>query len=270
MLLFALLVLLLSHVACGGPIVSAVRELDEGTFNALINDAERDALIIVVLDGPSRSRADELLDALYTRLGDSSGITLAVWDSSKGGRGSLPPGVLLHTHSHDGEGDEEDVALMEVLLFPAGGREPTRYAFAHDPLCAPIPVPGEDKVEHVHADAPTVAGMQRWLRGVTTFPSDVPTLTCVGGWCGGGGAQLLGGCSGSCLHCRCFTRHPTPMQPRGDLGRERGGAVSGRRWGPGGPPPDARGNQDCPRDDQSCSRCGTRRERSTHAALWGS
>ena len=181
---------LLAALACSSwssaaPIVSPVRELDAATFSALINDAERDALVVVVLDRDARALTDALLDALWQKLGDSSGITLAVWDSTTSGRGTLPPGVILHTHSHDGEGEEEDVARLEVLLFPAGGREPARYAFAHDPLCAPLPAPagtgGDDDAsgEHVHADVPTVAGLQRWLRGVTSFPSDVPPLTCV-------------------------------------------------------------------------------------------
>ena len=176
-----------------------VNELDASSFASLLNDAERDHLILVVLSSEGRPRADAILDGLSVKLRSHASITLSVWDSTQGGRGSLPPGVELHSH-----GDDDDTHV-EVLLFPAGGREPTRYSFAHDPLSEPPPKGSDvdaDTAEdaHFHALAPSISGVQRWLRGVTTFPSDVPTLTLAEIWAGreselfsavGGGLEAL-------------------------------------------------------------------------------
>ena len=147
-----------------------VRELDGTGFSAAVNDAEIDTLVLFVTTSAPASRAASatMIDALAARLPDSSTKVFS-YDVMLHG---WPAG--LHTHA------TEDA---ELILFPAGGREPSRYEFAHDPLSA---TPGgggggggaaaDGPEGHAHASRPSVIGALRWLRTASSFPATVPEV----------------------------------------------------------------------------------------------
>ena len=104
----------------------AVTELDGTTLWALISDSpEKDVLIFFINSRAAAAPLRAHTEALSRRLGlgaAGGAFSLALYDVPMHG---WPSG--LHVHM-DAEGDSA------VILFPAGGREPHRYDFAHDPL----------------------------------------------------------------------------------------------------------------------------------------
>ena len=164
--------LLLTTVRCG------VQELDASTlWTAVSSDQERD-LIVFFATAASMAALRSHVDALSRKLNVTQGsaFSLGLFDVHLHG---WPQGL----HVHDaGEG--------AVILFPAGGREPVRYDYAHDPLSYPLgesaPSPEEEEEvvgadgharhAHRHAAAPTVAGTLRWLKRHASYPSEVPLV----------------------------------------------------------------------------------------------
>lgn len=169
-----------------------VRELDASSFSTVVSDSETDTLVLF-FDAPSadsRAASIAMMDSLAGRLKDTS---TAAYTYDVKELGGYPAG--LHVHSHGSE--------AELILFPAGGREPTRYSFAHDPLSqtdagARAPRGGSGGAEdagaegagaedehdehdhehddHAHATRPSVIGALRWLKTASSFPASIPSL----------------------------------------------------------------------------------------------
>jgi hypothetical protein len=166
---------LLTAARCRG-----VQEFDASTlWTAVEKDQERDLVVFFATaasSAPLRAHVDTLARKLKLDA-PASAFSLGLFDVHLHG---WPKG--LHVHGA-GEG--------AVILFPAGGREPVRYDFQHDPLSYPLggdgAAPPEEEVEevdedghavhkHSHAPAPTVAGTLRWLRRHSSYPSEVPEV----------------------------------------------------------------------------------------------
>ena len=199
--LAAFLALLLSSTPTTA---SSVTELDSSTLWTLIsNSPDRDVLIFFVGSHAAAAPLRAHTEALARRLGlgAAPAFSLALYDVHLHG---WPAGLHVHL---DADGDSA------VILFPAGGREPSVYDFAHDPLSYPLAESqgaadggeqgrgskGEETEEgevgaagehhrshdshhhhhhhgHSHALAPTLAGTLRWLRAHSSYPSEVPQV----------------------------------------------------------------------------------------------
>ncbi len=156
---------------------ASVSELDVSAFTAVLNDADADHLILFT----KTSKCASVMDALALRLSDAS-TRLYTYDVIR--NGGWPSGL----HVHNG-GDSE----CDLILFPAGGREPAVYNFAHDPLSTAHAEsqhqhprdddgddahhPHDDDGEHKHATRPSVVGSLRWLKTASSFPATVPGLS---------------------------------------------------------------------------------------------
>ena len=164
----------------------SVRELDAVSFQTVVSDAETDSLVLFThtTTAESRKACLAMMDALAARLKDGSSALFTYDVKSLGG---WPAG--LHVHSeHESE--------ASLLIFPAGGREPARYEFSHDPLSVSAEereahgrerdlnaaVGGGDRdgddehAGHLHAVRPSVVGALRWLRRVSSFPATIPEV----------------------------------------------------------------------------------------------
>jgi len=172
---------LLSKAWCG------VQEFDASTlWTAVEKDQERDLVVFFATAASAalqRAHVDALSRKLNLTQASGAAFALGLFDTHVHG---WPSG--LHVH---------DAAEGACILFPAGGREPVRYDYAHDPLSYPLggegaPPPQEVEEEvgddghvhhtHKHALAPTVAGTLRWLKRHSSFPSEVPEVGLVEIW----------------------------------------------------------------------------------------
>jgi hypothetical protein len=173
----------------------SVRELDAVSFNTVVSDAETDSIVLFshTSSPESRKACLAMMDALAARLKDGSS---ALYTFDVHALGGWPAG--LHVHSaHASE--------ASLLIFPAGGREPARYEFSHDPLSVSAEEReahgrerdaaggsgggggsgsgGDEHGEHdehaghLHAVRPSVVGALRWLRRVSSFPATVPEVS---------------------------------------------------------------------------------------------
>jgi hypothetical protein len=185
----------------------SVRELDAVSFNNVVSDAETDSIVLFTHTSSPESRKAclAMMDALAARLKDGSS---ALYTFDVHALGGWPAG--LHVHSaHASE--------ASLLIFPAGGREPARYEFSHDPLSVTAEEreahgrerdaaggggsvgsggggsggggdgdgsggdeehdEHDEHVGHLHAARPSVVGALRWLRRVSSFPATVPEVS---------------------------------------------------------------------------------------------
>lgn len=149
----------------------SVSELDVSGFTAVLTDAEADHLILFT----KTPKCAAVMDALAPRLSDAS-TRLYTYDVIR--NGGWPSGL----HVHNG-GDSE----CDLILFPAGGREPSVYNFAHDPLSTAHAESHDshhhhhhhedDEDEHGGATRPSVVGSLKWLKTASSFPATIPGLS---------------------------------------------------------------------------------------------
>ena len=157
---------------------SVVSELDVTTFHAILADADTDSVILFTKKRGSAT----MMDGLASRLTDSS-TRLYTYDVIR--NGGYPAGLHLHD---DGTGEGGDCSM---ILFPAGGREPSVYNFAHDPLSMTQEHKHHDDAhdhghdhghDHDHADRPSVVGALRWLKTASSFPATIPSIELTEIW----------------------------------------------------------------------------------------
>lgn len=160
---------------------AAVQEFDTSTlWTTIETDQERDLVVFFstsTSSAPLRVHVDALSRKLNPSQASGSATRVGLFDVQLHG---WPSGLHVHGASEGA-----------CILFPAGGREPVRYDYAHDPLSYPLGgegAPSHDDVEeevdadghahhaHKHALAPTVAGTLRWLKRHSSFPSEVPDV----------------------------------------------------------------------------------------------
>jgi len=168
---------------------NGVLELDAHTFWEAVNKGtDQDLLVIFPKSFEQVTSVSSLAHTLSRKLklkdGPSSSFIIGIYDVVK--RGGFPSGV--HVHSHDS-------FQTDIILWPAGGREPSLYDWTHDPLsvfpsrvvekgekadskCSAGTCGTEDEhSEHHHALDPSAIGVLRWLKKATSFPGDVPDVS---------------------------------------------------------------------------------------------